>query len=174
MREMRVLTIGVDAQQDEPVLLLQETADQRRILPIWIGVPEAAAIEAERRHVPTPRPTTHHLIGQIIETFAHHVEQVRITMLREATFHAELVLDGDIRIPTRASDGIVLALHLGVPILAADTVLDQAALRDARLIDNDEPASAAPREEPQADEAPEIERFRRFIDNASPEDFGRP
>jgi bifunctional DNase/RNase len=174
MREMRVLTMGLDPLHDEPVLLLQETADQRRILPVWVGMPEATAIEMERRHIPTRRPTTHHLIGQIIETFAHHVEQVRITTLRDGTFHAELVLDGDIRISARPTDGIVLALHLGVPILAADTVLDQASYSEARLIDNDEPAAEARREEPHGDEAAEIERFRHFIDDASAEDFGRP
>jgi bifunctional DNase/RNase len=174
MREMRVLTVGLDPQFDEPVLLLQETADQRRILPVWVGVPEAAAIELERRHVPAPRPTSHHLIGEVIEAFAHHVEQVRITMLRDAVFHAELVLDGDIRVPARASDGVVLALHLGIPILAADSVLDQAGLSNAHVIDIDGPGDRAQREEQRVDEDEEIEQFRRFIDDVSPEDFGRP
>ena len=173
MREMRVLTIGVDVQHDAPVLLLQEATEGHRILPVWVGFAEAAAIEVERRYVPTPRPTSHRLIGDIIAAFAHRVEQVCVTALRDTVFHAELVLDGGTRISARVSDAVALALHLGVPIRAEDVVLDEAALADAVVVDMDEATGQVQRADRPSDEAAEIQRFRRFIDSASPEDFDR-
>ena len=45
MKEMRVIAIGVDPRAGCPVLLLQEAAAQRRVLPVWVGPAEANAIE---------------------------------------------------------------------------------------------------------------------------------
>ena len=61
----------------------------------------------------------------------------------------------------RVSDAVALALHLGVPIQAEDTVLDAAAVTNTitRLGDDD------------SAQADEVEQFRRFLDTASPEDF---
>ena len=66
MREMRVVAIGVDPGAGSPVLLLQEAAAPRRVLPVWVGPAEANAIELERRLIPTHRPLTHQLICQVI------------------------------------------------------------------------------------------------------------
>ncbi|OZM77165.1 bifunctional nuclease family protein [Pseudonocardia sp. MH-G8] len=171
MREMQVLAIGLDVQRDAPVLLLQEAVEKRRVLPVWIGFPEAAAIESELRRVPAPRPTSHHLIGDVVAACARQVEQVCVTGLHDSVFHAEVVLDGDIRVSARVSDAVVLAVHLGVPIQAENTVLDEAALPEAVICDIDQATGRARREDGAADEVGEIERFRRFIDTVSPADF---
>ena len=86
---------------------------------------------------------------------------MRITELRQNIFFAELILDRNARVSARVSDAVALALHLGIPIHAEDTVLDAAAVtKPAARGEGDDPAQAE-----------QVEQFRRFLDTASPEDF---
>ena len=166
---MRVVALGRDPMAVQPVLLLQETAGRRRILPVWVGVPEATAIELARQHIEMPRPQTHQLLVDVVRAFGRRLELVRITMLRDSVFHAELVLDGDTRVSARVSDAVAIALHVGAPIQAEDAVLDEAAVAEiGGLGDGDED------DESEENAQEEVERFRRFLDTASPEDFDRP
>jgi bifunctional DNase/RNase len=170
MREMRVVAIGVDPRAGSPVLLLQEAAAPRRVLPVWVGPAEANAIELERRHLPTHRPLTHQLICRVIGSCGHRLERVCVTSLHQGTFHAELVMSPDVRVSARVSDAVAMALHRGVPIHAADAVLEEAAVADLHVIDAglDEGDDSAARS---VDEDTELERMRRFLDDANPEDF---
>jgi uncharacterized protein len=172
MQEMRIVAIGLDARVASPVLLLQETGARHRVLPVWVGPAEANAIELERRHLTTPRPTTHQLIGQVISSCGHRLQRVCVTMVRDGVFHAELVIGPDVRVSARVSDAVALALHLGVPVHAADVVLDQAALDDVELIDIDAAgAGGGPPSTSVAGQDVELEEFRRFLDHTTPEDF---
>jgi len=171
MREMRVVAIGVDPRAGSPVLLLQEARAPRRVLPVWVGPAEANAIELERRHIPTHRPLTHQLICQVICLCGRRLERVCVTSLHEGTFHAELVISPDVRVSARVSDAVAMALHQGLSIHAAEAVLEEAAMADLHVIDagldeGDDPAAALP-----VDESAELERMRRFLDDARPEDF---
>ena len=81
--------------------------------------------------------------------------------MRDNIFYAELILDRDTRVSARVSDAVALALHLGIPIHAEDTVLDAAAIANTiTRLAADDPA-----------QVDEVEQFRRFLDTASPEDF---
>jgi hypothetical protein len=157
---MRIMAVGVEPGAHRPVLLLQEAGGDHRLLPVWIGTAEANAITVEQQRVSLPRPMTHQLIGDVIGAFGRQVEQVRITEVRDNIFYAELILDQDIRVSARVSDAIALALHLGVPIHAEDTVLDAAAV-----------ATTAVRAEGDDRTPDEVDEFRRFLDTASPDDF---
>jgi hypothetical protein len=173
---MRVVALGRDPMAVQPVLLLQETGGRRRVLPVWVGVPEATAIELARRRVELPRPQTHQLILDVVRSFGRELQLVRITMLRDSVFHAELVFDGDVRVSARVSDAVAMALHVDVRIEAADAVLDEAAVAEVGVVgpgDEDDVIGEAEggTGEPLAEDE-ELERFRRFLDNASPEDFG--
>jgi bifunctional DNase/RNase len=157
---MRVKALGVESGVFRPVLLLQEASGDHRLLPVWIGIAEANAIRVEQQRVALPRPMTHQLIGDVLDAFGRQLQQVRITELRDNIFHAELILDRNTRVSARVSDAIALALHLGVPIHAEDTVLDAAAIVDTTIsADGDDRARD------------DVEEFRRFLDTASPEDF---
>jgi bifunctional DNase/RNase len=157
---MRVKALGVESGVFRPVLLLQEASGDHRLLPVWIGIAEANAIRVEQQQVSLPRPMTHQLIGDIVDAFGRQLQQVRITELRDNIFYADLILDRNTRVSARVSDAIALALHLGVPIHAEDTVLDAAAIANTAIsAEGDERASD------------EVAEFRRFLDSASPEDF---
>lgn len=170
MQEVRVIAIGFDPAHSQPLLLLREVIGRRRVLPVWVGAPEASAIELERRGISTPRPTTHRLICSVIEASGRRLDAVCITMVRDSVFHAELLLDNGTTVSARVSDAVALALHVGVPIRSEDAVLEEVGLEDPTLVgvpDEEDDEGAAP------DQAEEIERFRRFLDEAAPEDFGR-
>jgi hypothetical protein len=153
MSEMRFIGVRVELPANAPMLLLRE-AEGERYLPIWIGSTEAAVIALEHQGTPRPpRPMTHDLIADLIEAFGRELKQVVITDMREGTFFADLVFDDELRVSARPSDSIALALRLGVPIHAEESVLEEAGL---------------PIPDAQDDE---VERFREFLDSVSPEDF---
>ena len=173
MVDMRVRAIGVDARRAQPMVLLQE-AGGGRVLPIWIGRPEAEALERARRNITAPRPDTHRLISLIVEECGRRLTSVTVTELNGTVFHAELELDDRTRVSARPSDALVLALQQDLPIRVAEAVLEQAGIPAAAAAvefgdgDVDAPAEEAGSGD---DEAAEVERFRRFLDSASPEDF---
>jgi bifunctional DNase/RNase len=147
--------LGLDQSTDQPVVLLKEQ-DGLRILPIWIGHPEATAILIALEGVSLPRPMTHDLLLSSIIASGLKVERVEITRLEAGTFYASLVLDGEkgaVLLDARPSDSIALAVRAGCPILVAEEVLDEAGI--------------VPDEEAEQ----EVERFRDFLDRVDPEDF---
>lgn len=180
MPEMTVVAVGMDPAGTQPVLLLREVAGARRQLPVLIGLPEAAAIELQRQGVDPPRPQTHDLIRNVVAAFGHRLERVRITELRDGIYHAELQFDKDVRVSSRLTDAVALAVRDGLPIEAAEDVLEAGAT-PVQLLDltgddaDDEPdeedAAEPSRVELGAAEKAEVEEFRRLLDTVSPEDF---
>lgn len=153
MKRVDVLGVRVEMPSNQPIVLLREQEGER-YLPIWIGAAEATAIAYVQQGVVPPRPLTHDLLKDIIGSVGRTLSEVRITSLEEGVFYAELDLgDGSI-VGARPSDAIALALRTGSPILVDDAVLDEAG-----VIIPDE-------------EEDEVERFREFLDQITPEDFG--
>ncbi|HKA85834.1 MAG TPA: bifunctional nuclease family protein [Acidimicrobiales bacterium] len=142
-----------------PVVILREVAGQRRVLPIFIGVPEAQAIALTMQNIETPRPMTHDLMKNLLDEVGAQVERITVTELREGTFFAEIILSsqGEVRtVSSRPSDAIALAIRIGSPIYAEEEVLEEA----GRV------------EQPDEEEAEQVvEQFRDFIDHVNPEDF---
>jgi bifunctional DNase/RNase len=103
-----------------------ETVTDKKLLPIWIDVPEARAIALELDHVTTPRPLTHDLIRNIIQGLGATLQRVTITDLRSNTYFAVLFLGfkgQDLQIDARPSDAIAIALRMKAPIYASTQVL---------------------------------------------------
>jgi uncharacterized protein len=142
-----------------PVVILRELTGQRRLLPIFIGTPEAQAIALSMQNIETPRPMTHDLLKNMLEELGAQVERIIVTELREGTFFAEIVVSagGEVRsVSSRPSDAIALAVRIGSPIFAEEEVLDEA----GRV------------EQPDEEQAEQmVEEFRAFIDHVNPEDF---
>ncbi|NIA24679.1 MAG: bifunctional nuclease family protein [Gammaproteobacteria bacterium] len=150
--------IGVRLQlpTNQPVVLLRETAGTR-FLPIWIGAVEATAIAYAVEGLVPQRPLTHDLLKLVAEALGGTVVRIVITELRDAVFYADLVFDRDgeeVHISARPSDAIALAARTSAPIFASAEVID-----DAGIEIRDE------------DEESEIEKFREFLDEVTPEDF---
>jgi uncharacterized protein len=155
MIELSLVGVRVELPTNQPIVLLKE-ADGHRYLPIWVGAVEATAIAFALQGIQTPRPMTHDLLRDILNEAQVSVENILINELVDQTFFALIRLKaaGDTKeVSSRPSDAIALAVRVNVPIFADEDVLEQAGieLRD--------------------EEESEVERFRAFLDQVSPEDF---
>jgi len=153
--------IGVRLQlpTNQPVVLLRESTGDR-FLPIWVGAVEATAIAYAVEGLVPMRPLTHDLLKLVTEALGGTVSKVVVTELRDAVFYADLVLDQEgeeVHVSARPSDAIAFAVRTGSPIFAAPEVIDEAGV-----------------EIKDAEEETEIERFREFLDEVTPEDFAPP
>jgi bifunctional DNase/RNase len=153
--ELELVGVRVELPHNQPIVLLKEQTGYR-FLPIWIGAPEATSIAFALQGVAMPRPLTHDLLRNVLADLAVGVERIVVTELREGTFYAEieLVQNGQtVKVSSRPSDAIALAVRATVPIFAEEAVLAEAGIE---IEDEDEQ---------------EVERFKQFIDSVSPEDF---
>ncbi len=171
MVEVRLRAVRVDLQSNTPVLLLQESEGLGRTLPIFIGAPEATAIAFALQGMETPRPMTHDLIRDLLETLETDVVRVVITELRTATYFAEIVLSRDgkeLPVSSRPSDAVAVAVRTGAPLFVADELMDSEGIMLA--VDEDEGDEEAGSEEgANPDEL--VGEFRNFLDSVRPEDF---
>jgi bifunctional DNase/RNase len=159
MVEMELVGVRVELPTNTPIVLLRELSGERRMLPIFIGPPEATAIAFALEQVPTPRPMTHDLLRNLLDELEVTLERVVVTDLQDSTFFAELhlVQDGETHLlSSRPSDAIALAARTGSPIFAEEAVLDE--------------VGYAVREETQPEEEV-VEEFKQFLDEINPDDF---
>ena len=155
---MRLVGVRVELPTNNPIVLLREAEGEHRVLPIFIGAVEATAIAFALQGVVTQRPMTHDLLKNIVEELGVTVEGIDITELREGTFYAVIRLRAHgqaYEVSSRPSDAIALAVRAGAPIFAAEEVLEE--------------ASISMRED--ESEETEVEKFREFLDQVTPEDF---
>jgi hypothetical protein len=123
--EAKVKTVMLDPTSQSPIVVL-ETITDRKLLPIWIDVPEARAIALELEQVKVPRPLTHDLIRNLLQTLGATLQRVTITDLRNSTYFAVLALSSrgqDLQVDSRPSDAIAIALRMKAPIFATHQVL---------------------------------------------------
>ena len=105
-------------------LILKEMNGDRR-LPIIIGAFEAQSIALEMEGIKPPRPLTHDLMKNIIDSLGISLSEILISELKDGTFYAKISLDSE-EIDSRPSDAIALAVRYGVPIFVIDKVMDEA------------------------------------------------
>ncbi|HEY8869501.1 MAG TPA: bifunctional nuclease family protein [Candidatus Limnocylindrales bacterium] len=128
--EMVVESVRVHMLSNRHVVILKENG-RERYLPIWIGPWEASAIAMKLQGLTPERPLTHDLFATTLDELGVRIDRVVISNLAEETFHALLFLERGgqtVEVDSRPSDALALAVRGGVPIFAAEAVLDQAAL----------------------------------------------
>ena len=138
----------------EDLVVLLHEPERRLVLPIVVGPAEATSIAVAVEGVVPLRPLTHDLLRSVIAATGNAVDHVEITALVDGVFHAEIVLGSGVRVDSRASDAIGLAVRTGSPVLCARDVLEAAGVAAA-----------------EGDEDREVERFREFLEGVEPEDF---
>ena len=152
MKEVEVIGVRVEMPSNTPIVVLRETAGERH-LPIWVGGAEASAIVLGQQGIEAPRPLTHDLIKDLLTALGRSVVRVEIVDVRDNIFYASLVLDDGSTVGSRTSDAIAIALRYGCSIVCAETVLDISGIVIA------------------SQDQDEVERFREFLDQVSPDDF---
>lgn len=166
MVEVRLSAVRVDLQSNTPVLLLMEKEGIGRTLPIFIGAPEATAIAFALQGVPTPRPMTHDLLQNLLDSLDVKLERILITELRSATYFAELhLLRGTqtLSVSSRPSDAVALAVRTGSPLFVSDDLMEA----EGVLLPTDDEEEDSEEANPDA----LVGEFREFLDTVRPEDF---
>jgi len=156
---MVIYGVSFDMVGKQPIVLLK-TVEGNRFLPIWIGHPEAASILMKLQGATTPRPMTHDLLCSMLGELEVRCTQIAVTELRENTFYASITLTvngRELEIDSRPSDAIALAVRAGAPIFAADEVIAESAIEFEHEVEDTDDV---------------VEKFKEFLDQVSPEDFG--
>jgi bifunctional DNase/RNase len=126
MVEVELVEIQLHEQGGPQVVILQEK-DAARALSIFVGTFEYIFLEQALREVRHERPMTHDLVMNVMEVFGGKLVGILVDDIRENTFFGKLLVrtgDGEtIRIDTRPSDALVLAVKEKVPIYVDENVL---------------------------------------------------
>ena len=162
-----LIEIQMNPLTGESVLVLREHDEPNRLLPIVVGGAEAASIAFAAQGQTSSRPMTHDLMATLVERFDGHLDAVEVVDFQDGAFIANLAVSGptgDLRLDTRPSDAIALAVRLHAPLFVSEHVLDEAG------------TSVESEGEPVLDDAQidaEVDQFRDFLDQLAPEDFVR-
>ena len=160
--EMKVSGLTMDPITNTPIVILKDL-EEKKAIPIWIGIFEASAIATEIEKITFSRPMTHDLLNETLKALGAVVLRVEIHDLRNNTFFAniQLLTDGkEIVIDARPSDAIAIALRAGAPIFVDSKVIEKSRNVDfgTKMTDLDRLKK---------------EKLAEFLENLSPEDFGK-
>ena len=153
MIDVEIVGVRVEMPSNQPVLLLRE-ANGSRYLPIWIGAVEATAIAFAQQDVAPPRPLTHDLLCLLLAQWNHQLTAIQVDALDDGVFYASLIFEDGTTVSARPSDAIAIALRTSTRVVVDESMMDTAGI-----------------EMPEPQEEDEVEAFREFLDNVSPEDF---
>lgn len=125
--QMRVEGMLFDPRSNMYILLLKEI-NGNGTLPIWIGKPEADSIALALGKIETPRPLTHDLIKNIVDSLKIKVTKIIVTEILDNTYYALVCLtDGkkETLVDSRPSDAVAVALRVNAPIFVEEGILGQ-------------------------------------------------
>ena len=143
MVPLEVLGVSQADRSGFPFVLLR---NESRVLPILVGPHEASAIQIVLMGETPPRPLTHDLICNLLAGLRGQLQSVNIYKLENDIFYAHLNIEqrspsGQVeqvlRVDSRPSDGIAIAVRMQCPIFAAEEVMDAAA-QDASILSSSE------------------------------------
>ena len=152
---VEVSGIRLEEDSETPIMLLQDPKTYR-FLPIWIGTIEAVSIAYAQEGFVHPRPQTHDLLIDIVESLNATISEVCITDIQDKTYFAEITLntlEGNVTLSSRPSDAIALAIRSNSKITVDNELFDKNSI--ILIEENNE----------------QIQQFKDFIDGISPEDF---
>ena len=178
MIEVVLRAVRVDVGTSTPLLLLEEVGGER-VLPIFIGAPEATAIAYALGNVESPRPMSHDLLGNVIGSLGAQLFSVEITELIDNVFFANLRLlreNTEISVSARPSDAVALALRVGAPILVNDDLMASQGKILKIDDDDDDELDDDGLDHDQGEvqsEARLVAELRDFLDTIRPEDFNQ-
>lgn len=156
MVRMKVKVVGLEQHSMNPVVIITDP-DEKGFIPILIGPSEAQAISQGMEGQKMPRPMTHDLLKNVIDGLGASVNRIVIHDLKDETYYAKILLNnghGQVEIDARPSDAIALALRVDAPIYVSEEIAAKAVIANTV-----------------ADE--EMEAFKRFLEDLTPEDFQR-
>lgn len=160
--EMKVFGLAIDPITNTPIVILKDL-EEKKAIPIWIGLFEASAIATELEKISFSRPMTHDLVSQILKTLDAEISKIIINDLKNNTFYAVIYLERDGRtmtVDSRPSDAIALALRANATIFVDEKVIEKSMNLDLGTQTEDLRQYSK-------------EKLKDILENLSPEDFGK-
>lgn len=123
--------IGIDVVTHDPVIILSDV-EKHKVLPLVIGIFEATSIAFAMESHTLPRPLSHDIIKDLIEQLNAKLLRIEIYGVERETYLSNLILenkDGNIiKVDSRPSDAIAVALRMGVDIYISEELLDRSGM----------------------------------------------
>ncbi len=161
LHKVSIAGLTMDPASNTPIIILKSEVDDQAI-PIWIGLLEATSIASALQNIKYERPMTHDLFKNFTELIEISVAKVEVCDLKENTFYARIyfVSEGkNFDMDARPSDAIALALRYDAPIFVDDSVMKKSKMPDEEM--------------EVMDTSEEGQKWADYLENLSPEDFGK-
>lgn len=156
-------------------LILSEENGIRRI-PVIVGTAEAQSIAIALEDIKPPRPLTHDLFVSFMHAFEVHLEEIFIYRFEEGIFYSELFFSNqerEVRIDSRTSDAIALALRAKCPIYTTEEILIRCGIvmevEEAKVAD--EETEELPVEELSKEDLHDNTKVRKWLNHLSDEEL---
>lgn len=130
MDKVKLNVLGITYSQVQSgayALVLSEEGGRYRI-PVIVGVAEAQSIAVKLENVITPRPLSHDLIVGLSHAYGINLDEVFLYKFENGVFLSELHFSSDdrsVKIDSRTSDAIALALRTGAPIYTTREIMEK-------------------------------------------------
>jgi bifunctional DNase/RNase len=128
MIEVKINGLFLTQSQASGVILKEIKGE--RTLPIIIGEYEAQSIALGLEKIKPPRPITHDLTLNMLDSLTVEIERIAVTELKNNTYYAVIYIRQNsklLEIDSRPSDAIALAVRRNVPIFVAEEVMEKGA-----------------------------------------------
>ncbi|MFZ0613538.1 MAG: bifunctional nuclease family protein [Desulfobacterales bacterium] len=161
LHKVSIAGLTMDPTSNTPIIILKSVENDQAV-PIWIGLLEATSIASALQNVKFDRPMTHDLFKNFTDRLQIAVSKVEVCDLRESTFFARIYFespDGGFDMDARPSDAIALALRFNAPIYVDDKVMEKSKISQEEV--------------EVLDESEEGKKWADYLENLSPEDFGK-
>ena len=177
MRELVIDSIRISQMNYQRVVVLKELETGLFLL-IWVGPTEAEAIAVKMQGMTVPRPLTHDLLVDLVNSVGGSFEHILVNDLQNEVFYAKVVIrvgDRTHEIDSRPSDAMAVAVRAEVPIFVSDSVMNQAAI----AMDQETGQPRSPEGTPRAgepvteEELQKLSAFTDLINELDMEDFER-
>lgn len=129
---VRVDRVTLDPASNRFIVILRDDVNHRW-LPIVVGSSEAQAIALQLEKISPPRPLTHDLMRDLLNSIEARITRVVVNDLRESTYYALIGLKSNgnqQEIDARPSDAIALALRMHAPIFVDEKVMKRASVKE--------------------------------------------
>ena len=161
LHKVNIAGLAMDPASNTPIVILKTEGDEQTI-PIWIGLLEATSIASALKDIQYDRPMTHDLFKNFMDVLEIQIAKVEICDIRSNTYYAEILFqnqDGTFTMDARPSDAIAMALRFGAPLYVDDIVIQKSKSGDEQA--------------EMTDKSEEGKKWAEYLENLSPEDFGK-
>jgi bifunctional DNase/RNase len=166
MVEVVIDSLRVSLTNQQRIVVLREIGVER-YLPIWIGPYEAEAITIALQEIEIARPQTHDLIKNILNMLNARLLRVEVSSLKDDVFFGNLVVEVNgeiIKIDSRPSDALAIAVRTNAPIMVDREVIEKAGVVPEKDLQNEKSEMNLPGSSTEPQEAEGEDRLSIFED----------